>query len=898
MEELPESDSTPLLLTTKFYVSRSRPNWIVRERLLQRLDQGMATGRILVSGPAGFGKSILLESWLTECQGLEAWISLDSGDNDPVRFFGYLIAALQSAVPTIGVTARAALQSANPQPAETLMTLLINDLCGLSQRLILVLDDYHWIENPVLHRALTLLCDRLPPHLCLVLATRADPPLPLARWRSRGQLLEIRADDLRFTADEAAQFLNQVMGLGLAADEVSLLEERTEGWIAGLQMAALSLQRRSDVKAFIQAFSGSHRYILDYLMEEVLGGQSEPVQAFLLRTSVLERLSGPLCDAVLEVPAGQGQIFLEGLESANLFIVPLDDERSWYRYHHLFADLLRARLRQLEPGLVTDLHRRASLWYEAHHFPIEAVDHALAAGDASWAAELIERITPFLHSRGEITTLMNWVAVLPLDVILPRPTLVVIRAWVAVFNSSMEAMESLLAAAEAAWPNLPPAVGGSVYGHVLTLRAFVADRRGDYQQAMELATAADQFLPEEEALARSFFPYIQGRTLRVRGELTGAERCAAIMRQLGEATDNNLTVALAVGEQTETAKVRGQLRRAEELYQTGFMLGAPTVVPFSAGLSDALDAVIAELLGIGWSDLLYERGRLDEAQEWVDRVRGRLPAGEWWGIPYDFPLLFFTRVRLVQVREGTAAAWRALTEAEQTLQIHGVLPRGNNLLNSWRVRLWLAEGRLADAVHWAEDPLHQESPVLFRDLSTLTLARINLAQGRADMALRRLESLAVETAAGERWAHWITARTLTAMALASRGEDARALGILEGVLRRAEPEGYMRIFVDEGEQIQVLLAALARRPELAGWDYLARLQQAGKVTPASGGGLLSERELEVLRLLAAGLSNSEIASRLIVTVGTVKTHVHHIYGKLEAQNRAQAVTRATELGLL
>src|SRR2546421_3290410 len=426
---------TPIL-ATKLYIPPLRPNVVIRPRLIERLNEGLHRKLTLIAAPAGFGKTTLISQWVASCDRQVAWLSLDEGDNDPTRFLTYLVAALQTIAPTLGEGVLGALQSPQPPPPEAMLTALLNDLTTIRDHFVLVLDDYHVLDAKAVDQALTYLVEHLPPQMHLVIATREDPDLPLARLRARGQLTEVRAGDLRFTPSEAAAFLNQVMGLTLSAQDIATLERRTEGWIAGLQLAALSLQGHQDAASFIRSFTGSHHFVLDYLVEEVLGQQSERVQRFLLRTSILDRMSGPLCDAVVLDPSISGQATLEDLEHANLFIIPLDDERRWYRYHHLFAELLRLRLHQSTASSPADaqsqvnaLHIRASQWYEDQGLSMEAFQHAAAAHDVERAERLMEGKGIPLHFRGAVIAILDWLEVLPTTVPDAKASLWVRPVW-------------------------------------------------------------------------------------------------------------------------------------------------------------------------------------------------------------------------------------------------------------------------------------------------------------------------------------------------------------------------------------------------------------------------------------------------------------------------------------
>src|SRR5438105_5593329 len=521
---------TPIL-ATKLYMPPLRPEVVSRPRLLERLNEGLRRHLVLISAPAGFGKTTLFSQWLALIELPAAWLSLDEGDNDPARFLTYLVAALQTIAAHVGEGVLGVLQSPQPPPTEAILTTLLNDLTSISDQFVLVFDDYHVIDAKAIDQALTFLLEHLPPHMHLVIATREDPPLPLARLRAGGRMTEVRAADLRFTPSEAAAFLNQVMGLRLSAQDIAALERRTEGWVAGLQLAALSLQGQPDATSFIQSFTGSHHFVLDYLMEEVLQRQSDSVQTFLLRTSILDQLCGPLCDAVLGNPAGSGQATLEYLERANLFLVPLDDDRHWYRYHHLFADLLRQRLLQSGTSSkegVTELHGRASQWYEDHGLEIEAFHHAAAANDVERAERLIEGQGVPLQFRGAGAPVLNWLDSLPTKVLDARPSLWVTYATALFFGGRHTAVEQKLQAAEAALQGSEPDDGAQdLVGRIASIRATLAIIQHDAETIIAQSRRALEYLRPDNLPIRTAATYTLGYAHQLLGDRAGASRAFA-----------------------------------------------------------------------------------------------------------------------------------------------------------------------------------------------------------------------------------------------------------------------------------------------------------------------------------------------------------------------------------
>jgi LuxR family maltose regulon positive regulatory protein len=916
----PAEDAAPqrdVLVATKFHVPPA--GLVPRPRLLARLAQGIGRGLTVVCTPAGFGKTTLLGDWVRRSRRPAAWLSLDTSDNDPARFWRYVAAALDRVRPGVGEQVGVLLRGPQPPPLEAVVTAVINQLMRLSVEgeLTLVLDDYHLVEAPPVHDSVRFLLERLPPGLCLVLASRADPPLPLARLRARGQLAELRERDLRFTLDETAVFLREATGLDLPAASVAALQERTEGWAAGVQLAALSLRGHADPAGFVASFSGSHRYVLDYLTEEVLARQPEPLVRFLLETSVLERLGGPLCDAVCG--RSDSQQLLEAIERANLFLVPLDEVRGWWRYHHLFADLLRARLAHERPQRVAELHRAAAAWHQAHGFADEAVRHALAAGEVAWAARLVERHVEALLRRSEGATLHRWLAALPAESVRARARLCLAQAVTAVVGGRLEAVEPFLAAAERALVTTgeephQPSVGralsvlANVPASIAFLHAELARFRGDPEGAVAFDRQAlthlgkdDWLLGSQVAWNLAVADWLRGRPAQAEPTLADV---AAERRAAGEGY-----LAMRVGyDLGQVQRARGRLGAAAATYQQGLETDGES----GPGLPHV------GMAHVGMAEVLYERDQLDGAHEHA--TRGVALCGQ---LAYTQPLAtglgLLARIR--QAQGDPAGALEAIGEAERV----ELSPQVVALLNPvpvWRARLWLARGEVAEAARWAEGLglSVQDEPSYPREGEYLILARLLLARQQPDQALTLLEWLYTQAAAQGRTGSVIEVRALQALALAAGGDPTAGLSVLAEALALGAPEGYVRVFVDEGAPMARLLgrvAAAQRTGQVAVpaavppayLDRLARAFQPGgahhaaPTTHQSAGvaGLvepLSDRELEVLGLLAAGRSNQQIADELVVVLDTVKKHVGHILDKLGATNRTQAVARARALGLL
>ncbi len=895
------SGSEHHLLKTKLYVPPPRPNLVSRPRLVERLDAGMGHRLVLISAPAGFGKTTLLSEWISQSDTPVAWVSLDEGDNDPVQFLAYFIAALQTIEKSIGNKALSVLQSPQPPPIDFLVTNLINDITVVDQDFAFVLDDYHLIDARPVHGILQFLLDHLPDRMHLVIATRADPPLPLARLRGRNQLTEFRAADLCFTTDEAAAFFNKAMHLDLSSDDIALLETRTEGWIAGLQLAALSMQNRQDVTSFIRAFTGDDRHIVDYLAEEVLNRQPEQVQSFLLRTSILDRLSGPLCNAVAE--RSDAQAMLEMLERGNLFIVPLDNERRWYRYHHLFANLLQHRLQQTQSEEIPDLHLRASEWYADNDLVPEAISHALAGGQSERAAGLLESIAMTLVKQSKLSTLQRWLNKLPEGLLGDHPWLCVSQAWAHFVSGRLDEIEPLLQKVESRLSMLENneasetfADGEDILGHVVSIRAFIVRGRGDLARTIQLSRDGLRRLPKKDSFARSALALNLGYACLISGELESASKHLEMASTISETNGHPYVALAAIYSLANIEARKGKLRQAAKVYEKALRLGTEW------GSGSPLPATGYAYVGMG--QVLYEWNDLDEATRHVSRGIELGEQAEDWAIPFrGYIALVRLKLAFGAADEASQALDRARAMAVKSTRVLDDTAEWQPRL--WQVRLWLAQGDLAAAGRWAaETESHKVHDVT--EFEHLTLARVLIAQDRSGEAVALLDRLLEAAQAGGRTGSVIEILVLRALALEEQGDTAEALAALQEALTLAEPEGYVRIFVDEGLRMAKLLRQAASRgiapkyvkkllsafePKSSVKSEIRNLQSA-LVEP------LSERELEVLHLIAAGLSNQQIAKELFISLNTVKTHVKNINSKLNVGNRTEATARARELGLL
>jgi LuxR family transcriptional regulator, maltose regulon positive regulatory protein len=862
------------LLSTKLMLPPLAGGVVPRGRLFARLNEDRPL--TVLSAPPGFGKTTLLSAWLRQLTTTGehslptvSWLALDESDNDPVRFWSYVIAALQTNTPDLGVNALAALQSSPTPNVMTVITLLINDLATHTTGWVLVLDDYQALEQSAIHASFNFLLDHLPANMRVVVATRVDPPWPLARWRARNQLTELGPTELRFTPAESAEFLNQSMNLRLTSDDVAALEQHTEGWIAGLQLAALSLHERTDRAQFIRSLSGTHAYIADYFVEEILNHQPAAIQNFLMQTSVLDRLNAALCNAVTR--RQDSQTVLEQLHQANLFVLPLDNERAWYRYHPLFGEMLRARLAQIHAADIPGLHVRAAEWYAQQHFLAEAIEHTLTAGDLERAARLIEEAAPDRLLRSEVYRLLQWLQALPAAVLEQRPRLLVLRALALLIAGELKAALAQLNRVDDSVLALEERALAAV------IRSGVANFQGDTQRAADFARQGLTLVEQAQASDSTPALYLSVITVLVASMLAEAQ---ALRGQLAEAIHTT--------------------RRAVQLADD-----ARLSAPWSAltGL---------QLVQLGqW---LYEQNDLGAAQQTAQQGHelGRAihnTETEAYG------LLALARVDQAQGHSEQAAhqvqrAIELIQERNVPLEIAYVMVQA--------AHLWLQQANLTAALEWAAQVAprvaarRDEALTPTEMAEAILLARVRLAEGHAVEAAHRLAQLQPIAEATEQIDALIDILILQALIAWTNGRISAGLEPLQRALSLAEPGGYVRRFVDEGVLMQTLLTKLleARRhghvaaePRVS-LDYIGRLLNAFVVTAdqpvviPSAIEPLSDRELEILRLIAANRSNQDIAHELVLSLSTVKWHITNLYGKLQVRNRLEAVNRAREVGLL
>ncbi|MBK8934297.1 MAG: helix-turn-helix transcriptional regulator [Chloroflexi bacterium] len=910
---------TPIL-ATKLYIPPPRPSIVPRPRLINRLNTGLAMGGklTLISASAGFGKTTLVGEWIAHCDKKVAWLSLDEGDSDPMRFITYLVTALQTVKAGFGEGLLTVLQSPQPPQAETILTTLLNEISVIPDHFLLILDDYHAIDSQPVNQSLTFLVEHQPPQMHLVILTREDPPLHLSRLRARGQLTELRAADLRFTPAEAAEFLNLMMGLNLSVEDIAALETRTEGWIAGLQLAALSMQGNEDVSGFIREFAGNHRYIVDYLVEEVLQNQPEPIRRFLLQTAILDRLNGSLCDAVTGKEEGGAR--LEALQRGNFFIIPLDDKRNWYRYHHFFADVLRMHLMVEQPAEVAALHQRASEWYEHNGSADNAIRHALAAEDFVRSANLIELTIPAMNISRQFATMLGWLKALPDELVHVSPVLSTEYALAAMSCGENEDVESRLRDAER-WLHKtsdtreqPVSLGAGmvvvnkeefrrVPGLIALIRAGQALARGDMPETVKNARRVLDLAPENDYLMLGGAASQLGLAAWTSGDLDDARRMSA---------DGMANIRLAgyispaIGGAIVLADIQiaqGCLQEAMTTYERGLQWATKPGAPVLQGAAD---------MHVGMSTLHREFNDLKTATQHLHTSQ---TLGELAGLPQNPYRWCAAMARIWEAQGDLDGALDLLDQAER-LYNSNFSPNVRPIATR-KTRVWTAQGRLGEALGWArQQGLSVENELHYlREFDHITLVRVLLACYQQDIedisiveVVGLLERLLKHAEEGRRKGSAIEILTLQALAYHAQGDLAAALFSLQRALMLAEPEGYIRMFLDEGSSMRQLLHEASVREIMP--DYTDKLLAAFEAEKQKGGDKpslphaqplidpLSQRELEILKLIAQGLSNRAIGKRLFLALDTIKGHNRKIFDKLQVQSRTEAIARARELGLL
>jgi len=870
---------TSQILTTKLYIPTTRSETVARSHLIDRLNQGLQARLTLVSAPAGFGKTTLISEWLSQYDHPSAWLSLDEQDNDPTRFLTYVIAALQTIEPHFGDDLLKILQSPQSPTIDTLLIPLINAIASLPKSFILVLDDYHVLDTQKIDSVLAFLLDNLPPQMHIVITTREDPQIPLAKYRARAELTELRADDLRFTGDESDAFLNQVMGLDLSTDAISALETRTEGWIASLQMVAISLKGQVDKTQFVETFTGSHRYILDYLLEEVLHQQSDETRMFLLQTSILSRLHADLCDAVMQT--NDSQLILEQLERRNLFIIPLDNTRQWYRYHYLFADLLRQRMLRdstnFSPEDVRQLHIQASIWYETNGLELEAFQHAVESDDIARAERLIESQGTPMYLRGIVKPILRWVKSLPQHTLDQHPSLWFAYASTLLLDGQHTLVEQTLDHADNALKNAEQnETTQDIMGRVASMRGTLAVIQHDIERMIVHAENALAWLHPNNVSERIAALWTRGFAYQLQGSYQQARETYKDVLQLSVASGNSLyaiTSNITLGRLQELGN---DLHQANDYYQRSIELcGEPS------------HPVLAQAF-LGLARIHYQWNDLDAAQDCSKQCYDLLQQMENTDTTASYSV-FLAYVHLSQ--NDFTRAYDILDDAVAFVRRNNFMFRMPRIAKA-QVRVLIHHGDLETALQLAEA---YDLPI--------SQARIYLAQNNATKALEILTLFIQDVNESQRRSDLLKALILQALVYNALNQQDTALQILDESLALAKRGGLIRIFVDEGESMRILLRALA--PQSSVQDYINKLLAAFDA-PAAPQSLssqplidaLSERELEVLTLIADGLSNREISERLFIVLDTVKGHNRIIYQKLQVSRRTEAVARARELGLI
>lgn len=892
---------------TKLYIPLLRSLAVLRPRLIERLNRGLDRKVTLISASAGYGKTTLVSEWIAGCDRAVAWLSLDEGDNEVSSFLTYVIAALRTIAEEIGEGVLDASESQQPLSAESTLTILLNKISALTYTFILVLDDFHVISSKPVNDALAFLLDNLPRQMHLVIATREDPQLSLSRLRAHGDLTELRAADLRFSTSEAAEFFSQVMSLALSADDIAALESRTEGWIAGLQLAALSMRGLENIPRFIHAFAGDNRYIVDYLVEEVLRRQPESIRNFLLQTSILDRLSGPLCDAV--TGQGDGSVQLEALEKGNFFVIRLDDKRHWYRFHHLFAQVLYTHLKANHADAAAELHRRASLWFEQHGSTTDAIRHALAANDFARAADLIELAWPEMRRLQQGLVTLGWLKRLPDALIRCRPVLSVAYAWALMVGGEFMAVERRLLDAER-WLTSTPDIQANITemvivdgeefhhlpGTIAGYRAARSQVMGDIPGAIHYAQRVIELVPEGDHLRRGAALALLGLAAWTSGDLETAYRMFA-EGMAGVQLAGNLSDA--IGGTIALADIRisqGKLRQAMRVYERGLLLAeehGETLLRGTVDIHIGMSGLYCE-----YNDLQAAAHHLEVSKELRERT-GKLDNSYRWHV---------AMAQLLEAKGDLNAALPLLQKAERLFKsdfFPNVRPA-----SALKARVWIKQGKVDDALDWAQEQTLSAKDNLsyLREFEHITLTRVLLAQYKRDRRSRSiteieqfLRRLLHAAEKGGRTGSVIEVLILQALVCDMQGDIPAAVVALERALTLAESAGYVRIFVDEGEPLVPLLKAVLEQGALT--TYIPRLLSASvlPVSKETTRQLLNEplsvRELEVLLLFRTELSGPEIAGELHVSLNTLRTHTKNIYSKLEVNSRRAAVRRAEELAL-
>jgi LuxR family maltose regulon positive regulatory protein len=904
--------STPIL-ATKLYIPPPRSKIVLRPRLIERLNEGLSSGCKLtvVSAPAGYGKTTLLSAWATTGVCPVAWLSLDENDNVPARFLAYLVSALQAIEPNMGAEILTLFHAPQPTKIEDLLPILLNQLDDISGPYALVLDDFHLITSAEVHRVLVFILDHQPPAMHLIISTRVDPILPTAQLRARGQLTELRQADLRFTEEEAATFLRRGMNVDIAASDVAILMDRTEGWITGLQLAALSMRNREDVSRFVADFGDSHEYIVDYFASEILDRQPDSMKTFLLKTSILEELCGSLCDTLTN--QADGQQTLEQLREANLFIFPLDNERCWYRYHQLFGGLLHKQLLQEMPGIVLELHRRASRWYEEHQLVDQAFEHAHSAGDQEATGRLVDTHLYSLWAMGEFRTMSHWIDVLSEEQLLHRPELIMIKVVLLANESRLEEAHSLLESAEKILENLDKTARASErnssegieqkeLAHLQALacvaHAWIASLQQDSQAAVNYAPLALATLTKENPQDVPWLSYLyislSNAYLQLSDQATATDYLSEAIA-LGKSNNNYHLALTAMTKKAAALWAQGHIHLAAQVCQEGLRY----IEQRGLGQLPIIDSLL-----ITWGFILCERGELDRA---ADYIQQGLKLSQSAHHIYVQAWAYQEMIRLLIAKGDLQAAEKYFQQSASLFEQYEIPAKFGQGTAGLRILILILQERLSEAERELQlrgislqGEIHFPNHFLYLCLARLLLARGDFAE--AEKILDRLLQVCQST---EQVPYLITVYKIRSLLCEAQGVMPLAIDSLEKALELAEPEGYIQTFLDEGKPMLRLLKEFIRRKGGSAFarNLLAAFRHSASPAPATrtDGELiepLSERECEVLGMLAEGLSNQAIAARLYLSLSTIKFHTSNIYNKLGVKSRSEATSRARTLGLL
>ena len=900
-----------MLLSTKFSPPLMRPVLIARPHLVEYLERVVQQQSLtLISAPAGSGKSTLVSSWYTSSTKnttpttAVAWLSLETSDNDPVRFWTAFIIALQKDFPAFGHDTLATLRTSQAYSSEAVVRLLVQDMSLLSQPCVLILDDYHSIETQAIHQSFTFLLEHLPSHVHFIVSTRTDPPLPLARLRVRGQLAEIRAPALNFTSQDAEDFFSQVMGLHLTPSDISMLVAHTEGWVAGLQLAALSLQGRKDTRQCITAFTGGHGSLVDFLSEEILQHQPEHIQHFLLFTSLLERFTPTLCDTILGETGSY--LILKQIEQANLFVIVLDDQQQWYRYHHLFAEFLRTQLCYLYPEHVASIHKKAAYWYEKHGYMTEAIIHFLASSDAELAADYIERYCDTLIKHGELSTLLSWVDALPENVVCARPRLCLYCAAALGSTNQLDAAELRVQEAERTLykiqlqEEIAPDDLQNIMGELVTVRTSLAGFRGDIPHTIHLSQQALTQISEENVFIRGILTASLAVAYATKGDVVASYSAFVEAETLGRASHHSHLWLASIGSQAYMVMEQGRFYQAEEICRHVLQYTTP---------EDAQEQTTSSMAYMVMGELYYQWNMLDEAERYLQHGH---ELGQEWGYLNVLARGTLFRARIKDVH-GDEEGARALLQLVERQALQHNLPQIATWATALQARMSLTHGDIEAAVHWSKGSglSTHDSPKYLDEVVYLILAQILAAIGRQDEVMPLLTRMLSRAEADGRGRNVLEVLVVQAILYNKAGDTTQAYTILARALSLAEPQGNLRVFIEEGTPMRHLLVGMMQNASslptfseayvqilLAAMGYQGEEHIATRTTIQHTTTLLTEREHEILGLVAAGFSNQQIADTLVVAVNTVKWYLKQLSRKLNAHSRTQIIANAREKHVL